>query len=70
MCVLATFVFHDGRRGFLYQFLDGFPLMNRPTLFFLFSEIGKSLASFENKKCKFSFRGKLRSSRYELYLLL
>jgi hypothetical protein len=34
-CALAAVVFHNGRRGCLYRFLVGFPLINRPTLFFL-----------------------------------
>jgi hypothetical protein len=30
VCVLATVMFHDGRRECLYRFLVGFPLINWP----------------------------------------
>jgi hypothetical protein len=52
-CALATVVFHDGRRGGLYRFLDrflaGFLIIKRPTLFSLINENGKSFASFKIK---------------------
>jgi hypothetical protein len=38
VCVLTMVVFYDGRRGCLYQFLTGFPLIKRPTLFSLINE--------------------------------
>jgi hypothetical protein len=46
VCALAMVVFHDGRRGRLYRFLAGFPLIKRPTLFSLINENGKSFALF------------------------
>jgi hypothetical protein len=49
VCAFAAVVFHDGRRGCLYRFLVGFPLINRPTLFFLIVENGKSFALFKKK---------------------
>jgi hypothetical protein len=49
LCALATvtFVFHNGRRGCLYRFLVGFPLINHPTLFILINENGMSFALFQ-----------------------
>jgi hypothetical protein len=48
-CALAMVVFHNGRRGCLYQFLAVFPIIKWPTLFFLINENGKSFASFQKK---------------------
>ena len=47
VCALAMVVFHDGRRGCLYRFLAGFPLINRQTLFCLINENGKSVVLFK-----------------------
>jgi hypothetical protein len=50
VCAFAVVVFYDGRRGCLYRFSVGFPLINRPTLFFLIDENDKSFALFQKKK--------------------
>jgi hypothetical protein len=47
VCALAAVVFHDGRRGCLYRFSIGFPLINRPALFFLINKNDKSFALFK-----------------------
>jgi hypothetical protein len=38
VCALAMVVFHGDRRGCSYRFLAGFPIIKRPTLFFLINE--------------------------------
>jgi hypothetical protein len=49
VCALAMVMYHDGRRGCLYRFLAGFPLIKRPTLFSLINKNGKSFAWFQKK---------------------
>jgi hypothetical protein len=47
---LAAVVFHYGRRWYLYRFLTGFPLINRPTLYFLTNKNNMYFASFQKEK--------------------